>query len=383
MCDSREVLALLLGRECDLLASVHGRTWRTPAPRFFSTRRAGRHGADMRRQVYRGRIVDLGIERVTLPNGVEVELEIIRHPGAAAVVAVDAEGRVTLIRQFRHAAGGYIWELPAGVLDHPGESPEACAGRELLEETGLRAARLTPLTTIFTTPGFTDERIHLFLAQDLERGGARARARRGHHGDRPPAVPRGARHDSSGRDRGFEEHLWAASGGRGARGGPVKVGLTGFPGAGKTTVFAALTGLRPRPGDRRAQIGTIKVPDPRVDFLAEVYSPKKTTLRRGDLRRLPASRASAEAHRPGSGDGDRAARRRRAGRGGARLSGSGRRGRDPAGGHRRLRRRADAGRPGAGREARRAGQEGEGQGARAGVAGAAAGAPGGGHAAAH
>ena len=121
----------------------------------------------MRRQVYRGRIVDLGIERVTLPNGVEVDLEIIRHPGAAAVVAVDAEGRVALIRQFRHAAGGFVWELPAGVLDHPGESPAECAGRELVEETGLRAARLTHLTTIFTTPGFTDERIHLFLAQDL------------------------------------------------------------------------------------------------------------------------------------------------------------------------------------------------------------------------
>jgi len=124
----------------------------------------------MRRQVYRGRIVDLGIERATLPNGVEMELEVIRHPGAAAVVAVDAADRVTLIRQFRHAAGGFVWELPAGVLDHPGETPEACAGRELLEETGLRAGRLARLTTILTTPGFTDERIHLFLAQDLQEG---------------------------------------------------------------------------------------------------------------------------------------------------------------------------------------------------------------------
>jgi ADP-ribose pyrophosphatase len=121
----------------------------------------------MRRQIYRGRIVDLGIERVTLPNGTEVDLEIVRHGGASAVVAVDEEGRVVLIRQFRHAAGGFMWELPAGVLDHPGESPAACAGRELLEEAGVRAARLTHLTTIFTTPGFTDERIHLFLAQDL------------------------------------------------------------------------------------------------------------------------------------------------------------------------------------------------------------------------
>jgi ADP-ribose pyrophosphatase len=122
----------------------------------------------MRRQVYRGRIVDLGIERITLPNGTEVELEVIRHQGASAVAAVDEAGRVALIRQFRHAAGGYIWELPAGVLDRPGEPPEACAGRELLEETGLRAGRLTHLATILTTPGFTDERIHLFLGQDLQ-----------------------------------------------------------------------------------------------------------------------------------------------------------------------------------------------------------------------
>lgn len=121
----------------------------------------------MRREVYHGRIVDLGIERVTLPNGARVDLEVVRHQGAAAVVAVDPAGRVVLIRQFRHAAGGFIWELPAGVLDHPGETPEACARRELLEETGLRAARLTRLTTILTTPGFTDERIHLYLAQEL------------------------------------------------------------------------------------------------------------------------------------------------------------------------------------------------------------------------
>ena len=119
----------------------------------------------MRREIYRGRIVDLGIERVTLPNGKDVELEVIRHQGASAVAAVDDQGRVALIRQFRHAAGGYIWELPAGVLDKPDEAPAACAGRELLEETGLHAERLTHLATILTTPGFTDERIDLFQAQ--------------------------------------------------------------------------------------------------------------------------------------------------------------------------------------------------------------------------
>ena len=96
----------------------------------------------MRREIYRGRIVDLGIERVTLPNGKDVELELIRHQGASAVAAVDDRGRVVLIRQYRHAAGGYIWELPAGVLDEPDEAPAACAGREL--RRGDRLARRTP-----------------------------------------------------------------------------------------------------------------------------------------------------------------------------------------------------------------------------------------------
>lgn len=124
-------------------------------------------GSPVRRQVYKGRIVDLGIEDVTLPNGAHVALEVIRHPGASAVAAVDDAGAVVLIRQYRHAAGGYVWELPAGVLDQAGEPPEACAARELREETGLVARELTALGTIFTTPGFTDERIHLFLARGL------------------------------------------------------------------------------------------------------------------------------------------------------------------------------------------------------------------------
>lgn len=124
----------------------------------------------MRRQIYRGRIVDLGVEDVVLPNGEAIELEVIRHQGASAVAAVDADRRVVLIRQFRHAAGGFIWELPAGVLDHPGEPPEACASRELLEEAGLAADTITRLGSILTTPGFCDERIHLFLAQGLHDG---------------------------------------------------------------------------------------------------------------------------------------------------------------------------------------------------------------------
>jgi ADP-ribose pyrophosphatase len=121
----------------------------------------------MSRQIYRGRIVDLRVEHVTLPNGAVAELELIHHVGASAVVALDEKEGVVLIRQYRHAAGGYIWELPAGVLASPEEAPAACAARELREETGLAAGELRPLGTIFTTPGFCDERIHLFLARDL------------------------------------------------------------------------------------------------------------------------------------------------------------------------------------------------------------------------
>lgn len=124
------------------------------------------------RQIYKGRIVDLRVEEVRLPNGTIVALELLRHPGASAVAAVDEAGRVVLIHQYRYAAGGYIWELPAGVLDSPDEVPIACAARELREEAGQVADTLTHLGTIFTTPGFTDERIHLFLARGLHEQGS-------------------------------------------------------------------------------------------------------------------------------------------------------------------------------------------------------------------
>jgi len=128
---------------------------------------SGSRYAERMRQIYRGRIVDLRVERVTLPNGTAVDLELMHHPGASAVVAVDDDGRVVLLRQYRHAAGGYLWELPAGVLDAPDEPPRACAARELTEEAGVEADELTHLGTILTTPGFCDERIHLFLARGL------------------------------------------------------------------------------------------------------------------------------------------------------------------------------------------------------------------------
>jgi ADP-ribose pyrophosphatase len=118
------------------------------------------------RQIYKGHIVDLRLETVTLPNRVTVTLEMVRHPGAAAIVPVHEDGAVTLVRQYRHAAAGYIWEIPAGKLD-AGEEPASCAARELREEAGLTAGELVRLGLIFTAPGFCDERIHLFLARQL------------------------------------------------------------------------------------------------------------------------------------------------------------------------------------------------------------------------
>jgi ADP-ribose pyrophosphatase len=119
------------------------------------------------RSVHDGRIVKLSLEEVRLPNGNTVTLELIRHPGATAVVPVDQDGNAILVRQYRHATRSWLLEVPAGKLDHPGESPEACALREVEEETGYRAGRLVPLGWIWTTPGFTDEKIWLYLALEL------------------------------------------------------------------------------------------------------------------------------------------------------------------------------------------------------------------------
>jgi ADP-ribose pyrophosphatase len=119
------------------------------------------------REIFRGKTVKLDVDRVRLPNGKEMDFEMIRHAGAAAVVPVAPDGTVLLIRQYRYATGGFLLEIPAGKLD-PGEAPETCAARELAEETGFHPARLEPLGWIWTTPGFTDEKIWLFLATGLE-----------------------------------------------------------------------------------------------------------------------------------------------------------------------------------------------------------------------
>lgn len=128
--------------------------------------------------IHDGRVVHLSVDTVRFPDGSVGELELVRHRGAAAVLPVlgserDEDPDVLLVRQYRYAAGGYIYEVPAGIIE-PGESWEQCAMRELEEEAGVRAGRLVALTTIHTTPGFTNEEIHLYAAFDLVRGRAQA-----------------------------------------------------------------------------------------------------------------------------------------------------------------------------------------------------------------
>ena len=126
------------------------------------------------RRVHTGRVISLDVDTVAYPDGSTGELEMVRHPGASAVVPFltdprGADPQVLLLRQYRYAAESRIYEIPAGRLE-PGEAPEHCAVRELREETGCTAERMEKLFTMFTTPGFTDERIHLFMAVGLTRG---------------------------------------------------------------------------------------------------------------------------------------------------------------------------------------------------------------------
>jgi ADP-ribose pyrophosphatase len=118
------------------------------------------------RTLFRGRIISLTQERVRLPNGYQAELEIVHHPGGAAVVALDQVGQVCLLRQYRHAAGGWLWELPAGKIDN-GEPPAVTARRELVEEAGQEAADWRELGFMHSSPGIFTEVVHLYLARRL------------------------------------------------------------------------------------------------------------------------------------------------------------------------------------------------------------------------
>ena len=126
------------------------------------------------RRVYTGKIISVDVDTVRFPDGSSGELEMIRHPGASAIVPFLSDPRgedpqVLMIRQYRYAADGYLYEIPAGRLDQ-GENPRDCAVRELKEETGCTAEHFDHLLTMYTTPGFTDEKIHLFMATGLLAG---------------------------------------------------------------------------------------------------------------------------------------------------------------------------------------------------------------------
>ena len=126
------------------------------------------------RRAYSGKVMNVDIDMVRFPNGTTGELEMVRHPGASAVVPFLSDPRsedpqLLLIKQYRYAADEFIYEIPAGKLDG-GEDPRVCAERELREETGCTAERIEHLITFYTTPGFTDERIHAFMATGLKRG---------------------------------------------------------------------------------------------------------------------------------------------------------------------------------------------------------------------
>ncbi|HMK85329.1 MAG TPA: NUDIX hydrolase [Steroidobacteraceae bacterium] len=118
---------------------------------------------------FRGRVIEVSSETLRYANGREYQIDFVRHPGAAAVVAVDAAGRVCLVRQYRHGVADFLWEIPAGKLD-AGEAPEVCAVRELAEETGVTARDWTALGLYIPAPSLFTEVIHLYLARELEVG---------------------------------------------------------------------------------------------------------------------------------------------------------------------------------------------------------------------
>ena len=122
-----------------------------------------------RKTIYKGRVIDVGIETVELPDGNLFAMDIIRTRGGAVVAAIDDDNNYCLIKQFRHAVGGWIWEFPAGIPE-PNEDVQITAARELQEETGCEASHWQSLGSIITSPGFCDEKLDLFLARSLTKG---------------------------------------------------------------------------------------------------------------------------------------------------------------------------------------------------------------------
>ena len=124
------------------------------------------------RRVYAGKVLSLDVDEVEEPGGVRGTREVVRHAGSVVVLAVDAQERIVLVRQYRYPVDDVIWEIPAGRQD-PGESPEEGARRELEEEVGATAATVEKLLSFYATPGFCDEEMHLFRATGLRLGTAR------------------------------------------------------------------------------------------------------------------------------------------------------------------------------------------------------------------
>lgn len=123
--------------------------------------------AQSRKTILNGRVFDFTVENVTFPNGVNIDLEIIRHPGASAVVPLTSDNEVIMLKQYRHAVGSLLWEIPAGTFDVDDATPLVCARRELIEETGYAADSWESLGAVTPLAGYSDERIHLFLARNL------------------------------------------------------------------------------------------------------------------------------------------------------------------------------------------------------------------------
>jgi 8-oxo-dGTP pyrophosphatase MutT (NUDIX family) len=172
--------ALLLERypgEVAFIGNVHEllealRNPKGPAPRLRSPEKVFmehqlKASINNSRRIHRGRVFDILSENITLPNGVTTDIDILRHPGAAAIVPMADDRTLVWLRQYRHATGGFIWEIPAGTLD-AGESPLVCAKRELIEETGFSSECWQLMGEIVPVPGYSSERIHLYLAMDLK-----------------------------------------------------------------------------------------------------------------------------------------------------------------------------------------------------------------------